>query len=146
MFCFVYIIYIRVSQNGSNVGKDIRVWSWQPRILERSLVQKSGFIKTQGEDPRAERAALESCGVAHYIFSGWEGVRDSLQGILEARFPGSWGGRQLLGKWHLLPSNKTLVLRPSRCVSVAHMLGGWLPTHILEGLEIKEISNGIFIC
>ena len=45
------------------------------RILEMSLVQKGGFIKVQGQDPWADRAALGSRGVAHYIFSSWEGVR-----------------------------------------------------------------------
>ena len=32
----------------------------QERILGTSLVQKGGFIKAQGQDPWAERAALGS--------------------------------------------------------------------------------------
>ena len=32
----------------------------QERILESSLVQRGGFIKAQGQDPWAERAALSS--------------------------------------------------------------------------------------
>ena len=50
----------------------------QERIPEMSLVQKGSFIKAQGQDPWAERAALGSLGVAQYILSGWEGVRDSV--------------------------------------------------------------------
>ena len=40
----------------------------QQRIIEMSLVPKGGFIKAQEQDPGAERAALGSDGVAHYIF------------------------------------------------------------------------------
>ena len=41
----------------------------QERILETSLVQNDGFIKVQGQDPRAEKAAPVSWGVAHYRLS-----------------------------------------------------------------------------
>ena len=50
----------------------------QERIFETSLVQKRGFIKAGGQDPRAGRAALGSQGVAYYRLSNWEGVRESL--------------------------------------------------------------------
>ena len=47
----------------------------QESILESSLVQKGGFIKAQGQDLQAERAALGSQGVAHSILfklrEGW---------------------------------------------------------------------------
>ena len=42
-----------------------------------SLVQIHDFIKA-GTGSVAERAALGSWGGAHYILSGWEGVRDSI--------------------------------------------------------------------
>lgn len=67
-------------------------------FVKKSWVQTSDFMKARGWDargwdPRAGRAALGSCRVAHYVVSGWEGVRDrvSLHGILEARFQGLEG-------------------------------------------------------
>lgn len=39
----------------------------QKTIPETSLVQKGDFIKALGQDSWAERAALRSCGIAHYI-------------------------------------------------------------------------------
>ena len=53
----------------------------QERILEPSLVQKRGFIKAQQRDLWAEKAALGSSGVAHYIVSSWEGIRDSVKSL-----------------------------------------------------------------
>ena len=47
------------------------------RILDLSLVQKGGFIKAPRTGPMGRKASLGSCGVAHYILSSWEGVRDN---------------------------------------------------------------------
>ena len=90
-----------------------------------------------------ERVALELCVVTDYILSSWERVKDSisLSGIFKQGFQNFEGA----SCYYLLLSNKTLVMRPFRCVSVGHMLGGRLPTHILGGLEIKKISKVIFI-
>ena len=45
----------------------------QVRLLEMALVQRGGFIKGRGKDLRAERGALVSRGVAHYVLSSWVG-------------------------------------------------------------------------
>ena len=47
-------------------------------FLKMSLVQKSDFIKAQGQDPWAEIAELGLWRVTDYIPSGWEGVRDTV--------------------------------------------------------------------
>ena len=41
-------------------------------------MHKGGFIKEQGQDLYTERAALGLYRVAAYIFSSWQGVRESI--------------------------------------------------------------------
>ena len=66
-----------VLQSSIDVGKTLGFEAnGRERILEMSLVLKDGFIKAQGQDPWTERAALESGGVARYILSRWEGVKN----------------------------------------------------------------------
>ena len=52
----------------------------QERILETSLVQNGGFIKTQGQDPWAGRAALGLQLVTDYIVPSWERRNGPLSG------------------------------------------------------------------
>ena len=64
-----------ISQSWWNVGVS-RGCNRDTQSKEMSLVLKGGFIKAQGQDLWAERAALGSKGVAHCILSSWEGCRD----------------------------------------------------------------------
>ena len=109
----------------------------QERILETSLVQNGGFIKVWGPDPWAGRVAAPGLwGGADCIPVSREGGEDSVlskefwkQGFQDPE------GAATVGKGHLLPSNKTWVMRPFRCVSMGHMLGGWSPACILGGRD-----------
>ena len=66
----------------------------QERILQTSLVQKSGFIKAWAQD-RGQKELHWGCeGMVYYTFSSGERVRGSinLQDILKTRLPGPSGG------------------------------------------------------
>lgn len=68
------MIMVAASCVVTDVGK--MLWfgaNGQVRLLEMALVQRGGFIKGRGKDLRAERGALVSRGVAHYVLSSWVG-------------------------------------------------------------------------
>lgn len=59
----------------SDVGKMLGFEdNGQEKIIETSSMQKGSFIKTQGQGPWVERAAVGWWEVAFCILSGWEGV------------------------------------------------------------------------
>ena len=66
----------------------------QERILEASLVQNSWFIKAQGQDPWAERAAAPGCEGWLIIYHGVGGSKE--KGRLRKYF-------HMLKKTHKIP-------------------------------------------
>ena len=97
----------------------------QERILETSLVQKDDFIKAWEQDLRAEKKLRwdhEKWPIIYFPVGRRLEIAQVSKEFWKQGFQDPEG--LLLGKCHLLLSNKILVMRPFQNILVGHMLGG----------------------